>query len=264
MNKALVKWTFTSLIMVFLFSSCKKKVQDNYHPKYTAEYLSKQLETAYKENDSVRLNAFFEEWHKSVKPNTDEFIHQNKVYTAIYDIYKVFYRPLNLMKYGDYEFGNSLNINSKYVAIQSRIYYKVINWINFNDQFMIDLKLDSIDCFRPPVNVYNRQILYLTDEYSYALYYFLGKETFNCNLPMSKERWKDCHHRYRIIRPFLPVDWGTGSATSPLIRWIYLNVFLTKAQVYFSIGNSQAGIVDFEKEDGIWVMKKSVINEFID
>jgi hypothetical protein len=58
MNKALVKWTFTSLIMVFLFSSCKKKVQDNYHPKYTAEYLSKQLETAYKENDSARLDCF--------------------------------------------------------------------------------------------------------------------------------------------------------------------------------------------------------------
>jgi len=75
MNKALVKWTFTSLIIAFLFSSCKKEVQDNYHPKHTSEYLSKQLETAYKENDSVRLNAFVEEWHKSIKPNTDEFIH---------------------------------------------------------------------------------------------------------------------------------------------------------------------------------------------
>ncbi len=56
MNKALVKWTFTSLIIVFLFSSCKKKVQDNYHPKHTAEYLSKQLETAYKEKDSIIIN----------------------------------------------------------------------------------------------------------------------------------------------------------------------------------------------------------------
>jgi hypothetical protein len=264
MNKALIKWTFASLIIAFIFSSCNKKVQDNYRPKHTSEYLSKQLETAYKENDSVRLNAFFEEWQKSVKPNTDEFIHQNKVYTAIYDIYKVFYRPLNLMKYGDYEFGNSLNLNSKYVAIQSRIYYKVINWIDFNDQFMIDLKLDSIDCFRPPVNVYNRQTLYLTDEYSHALYNFLGKETFSDYLPISKERWKDCHRRYRIIRPYLPVAWGMGSATSPLIQWIYLNVIMTKAQVKFNIGYSQAGIADFEKENGIWVMKKSVINEYID
>ena len=69
MNKALVKWFFTSLIIAFLFSSCNKKVRDNYHPKHTAEYLSKQLETAYKENDSVRLDAYFEEWHKSVKSN---------------------------------------------------------------------------------------------------------------------------------------------------------------------------------------------------
>ena len=135
--------------MVFLFPSCKKKVQDNYHPQYTAEYLSKQLETAYKENDSVRLNAFFEDWHRSVKPNTDEFIHQNKVYTAIYDIYKVFCK---------------LKGKSMYFVVQNQIDYVVA-----------DSKPDTIINFRPPIEKY--KVVYLTKEYKEAFnQFFFGKD----------------------------------------------------------------------------------------
>ncbi len=233
MNKALVKWTFTSLIMVFLFSSCKKKVQDNYHPKYTAEYLSKQLETAYKENDSVRLNALFEEWHKSVKPNTDEFIHQNKVYTAIYDIYKVFCK---------------LKGKPMYFVVQNQIDYMVA-----------DSEPDTIMNFRPPIEKF--KVVYLTKEYREALINFSLEKIYKekgehvASIDLYNEssiRAQRLIHYIDVSGPGFGFSWTLES--SPVLSRIFFNKELTQAIAHY-YENFQGGEVTFEKVKDKWVMK---------
>ncbi|WP_321437463.1 hypothetical protein [uncultured Bacteroides sp.] len=233
MNKALVKWTFISLIIAFLFSSCNKKVQDNYLPKHTSEYLSKQLETAYKENDSVRLNAFFEEWHKSVKPNTDEFIHQNKVYTAIYDIYKVFCK---------------FKGKPMYFVVQNQIDYTVA-----------DSEPDTIINFRPPIEKY--KVVYLTKEYREALINFSlekiyrekGEQVASMDLyNESNNRALKLDHYVYISGPGFGFAWTLES--SPVLSKITFNKKLTQAIALYC-GNFQGGEVTFEKVKDKWVMK---------
>ncbi|WP_321519242.1 hypothetical protein [uncultured Bacteroides sp.] len=233
MNKALVKWIITSLIMTFLFSSCKEKVQDNYYPKHTSEYLSKQLETAYKENDLVRLNAFFEEWHKSVKPNTDEFIHQNKVYTAIYDIYKVFCK---------------FKGKSMHFVVQNQIDYMVA-----------DSEPDTIMNFRPPIEKYN--VVYLTKEYKEALINFSlekiykEKGEYAASIDLyneSSSRAQRLYHYIYISGPGFGFSWTLES--SPILSKITFNRELTQAIAHY-YGDFQGGEVTFEKVKDKWVMK---------
>lgn len=239
-------------------------VADNYESAYSAEVLNDNLETAFKQNSADALRSFFIKWNEQVKPNTAEFIEQNDTIEAVFSIYKEFYKPLDLLKLGSWEWGNKLNSNCKYVVVQNKIFYSVIPSDNIEDSDGQTLYRDSLINFRPPLNLDSKKVLYLTVEYDKSLNKFLGRKSTEIGTPniMNPSRpVGESKKRYEMIRPFIPVlhgHWGGywHSETHPDVSNIVLNNSLTKARVNFRVGY-EGGEATLEKKGKEWIIKKS-------
>lgn len=271
----LTKHIFLAAISTSLFSllSCGQHTQsgkqptvvaDNYKPVYSAAILNDKLETGFKLGSADSLAQVFSDWNETIKPNTTEFTEQNETIKAVYDIYKEFYKPLDLLKLGNWEWGNDLNSNCRYVVVQNKIFYAVISSGNFDDFNWNSSHKDSIDNFRPRLNLDSKKILYLTTEYDDALNQFLGTESTEMGTPdiMTPSRPAgESEKRYEMIRPFIPVlhgHWGGywHLETHPEAGIILLDKTLTKAKVQFRVGY-QGGEAILEKQCNEWAIKKS-------
>jgi hypothetical protein len=248
-------------------SQTKRKptiVTDNYEPTYSTTILKDKLEVAFKQISTDTLGQVFLEWNKKVKPNTTEFIEQNDTIKAVFDVYKEFYKPLDLLKLGDWEWGNNLNSNCKYVVVQNKIFYAVMLPDSVDDFSWSTSHKDSINNFRPPLNIDNKKILYLTTEYEKALNQFLGTESTEMGTPniMNPSRPDgESEKRFEMIRPFIPVlhgHWGGywHLETHPDVAYILLDKTLTKAKINFRVGY-QGGETILEKQGNKWTIKKS-------
>ena len=239
-------------------------IADNYEPVYSTTNLNDKFEVAFKHNSTDTLGHIFLKWNEKVKPNTTEFIEQNDTIKAVFDIYKEFYKPLDLLKLGDWEWGNDLNSNCKYVVVQNKIFYAVMSPASFDNFNWQTSQKDSIDNFRPPLNLDRKKILYLTAEYDKALNQFLGVESTEIGRPniMNPSRAAgESEKRYEMIRPFIPVlhgHWGGywHLETHPDVNYILLDKALTKAQIDFRVGY-QGGKATLEKHGNEWTIKKS-------
>ncbi len=249
------------------FSLTKRKptiVTDSYEPTYSTTILKDKLEIAFKQISTDTLGHIFLEWNEKIKPNTTEFIEQNDTIKAVFDVYKEFYKPLDLLKLGDWEWGNNLNSNCKYVAVQNKIFYAVMLPDSFDDFSWNTSHKDSINNFRPPLNIDNKRILYLTTEYEKALNQFLGTESTEMGTPniMNPSRSDgESEKRFEKIRPFIPVlhgHWGGywHLETHPVVGYILLDKTLTKAKIDFRVGY-QGGETILEKQGNKWIIKKS-------
>ena len=108
----------TSLFGLFScgHSQTKKQpivISDNYKPAYSAELLNDKFESVFKQVSTETLGQVFLEWNEKVRPNTTEFIEQNDTIKAVFEVYKEFYKPLDLLKLGNWEWGNRLNSHCK-------------------------------------------------------------------------------------------------------------------------------------------------------
>jgi hypothetical protein len=212
--------------------------------------LYSKLENAFQSSSIADLEQFFAEWNKSVSPNTVEFIKQNDFIEAIYGVYKEFYEPLDTTKLGGWWGKNS---NCKYVAVQNKIYYGIVEDSLLESPY-IDYPyiLDSINNFRPPINLTKEQILYLLPEYEQALNKFLG----NPSIPRY-----DIDERYAFIRPFIPIligHWGNywHIATHPVIDLVLLGTSKATAKVLFRVGYI-GGEAILKKEANEWTIVES-------
>jgi hypothetical protein len=205
-----------------------KKVYDNYLPVKTTKQISDELELAFKRNQQDSLSQIFIDWNKNVKPNSDSFIYQNDTISAVFGVFKEFYKPLDLLKLGDWEWGNDLNSNSKYVVVQNKIFYTILADNKIDDQESAKLKFDSIINFRPPINMENEKVLYLTKEYAKSINIFLGTEStklgeggiMNPSRPAGESE-----KRYLFLRHYIPIlhgHWGGywHISTHPEISYI--------------------------------------------
>ena len=121
------------------------KVDDNYKPTSTVAQINDKLEFGFKQIQPDSIGQIFVNWNKTIKPNSNEFIHQNDTINALFNVYKEFYKPLDLLKLGDWEWGNDLNSKCKYVVVQNKIFYSVLLTDNFDDFDWEKSKKDSID-----------------------------------------------------------------------------------------------------------------------
>ena len=233
--------------------SCNKKDSTE---SIIANELSEKLENAFQLSSTTDLEQFFADWNKSLSPNTVEFIKQNDFIEAIYEIYKEFYEPLDLTRLGDWEWGNGLNSNCKYIAVQNKIYYGIVEdsllespYINYS------YDLDSINDFRPSFNLAKEQVLYLQPKYEQAINIFLGADP---SVPKD-----DINKRYTFIRPFIPVlrgHWGNywHIATHPEIAFVLLGKNKNTAKILFRVGY-QGGEAILMKETSGWEIIKSSV-----
>ncbi len=256
-----------AIICGMVFISCNT---DNVDPeeKTTSEQLYEKLETAFQQSSTDDLEQFFKNWNDSVTSNTVSFIKKDNVTEAIYEIYKEFYKPLDLNELGNWEWGNSLNSNCKYVAVQNKIYFAVLKEDLFDIWFRYDIyetiKFDSIHDFRPPLILAKDKVLYLTPEYEKSLNKFLETESTEMgeNGIMTPSVPKgDSDKRYAFIRPYIPVlhgHWGGywHIATHPEISRILLDTNNVTAKVYFRVGY-QGGEATLKKKSNGWTIEES-------
>jgi len=271
--KMIINIRFLALIILCGLFSCTQnhdnkraavKISDTYVPEYSILELSKKLDVACEQSSSDSLQAFFTDWNETVKSNSKDFIYQNDTIKAVFDVYKEFYKPLNLLKLGDWEWGNKLNSGCKFIVVQNKLYYAVIASGNFSDFDWSTYKKDSINNFRPPLNLDSNKILYLTTEYDKTLNLFLGSisiEMGQRNIMDPAKPNGESEKRYLILRAFIPIlhgHWGGywHLETHPAASIILFNKGLTLAKVNFRVGY-QGGEAILTKEDNGWIIKES-------
>ena len=228
--------------MICCYYSCDK---ENTTGENAAKELCARLERAFRLSSTSNLEQFFIDWNTSVSSNTGG---ENDITKTIYEIYRTFYNPLDLLILGDWEWGNSLNSSSKYVAVQNKIYYAVAEKELFDTYWRINR--DSISDFRPQLDLPKNKVLYLLPEYAKALNAFLGTER-------SDENWK----RYEFLRYQIPIlcghwGWYWHLATHPEISLMLIDTDKTVAKILFRVGY-QGGEATLEKNNNTWVITES-------
>lgn len=239
------------------------RVDDAYKPVYTVTHLNEKLEYSYEQEQSS-ISQFFIDWNRSIKPNSDNFINQNDTIKAVFNVYKEFYKPLDLLKLGEWEWGNKLNSESQYVAVQNKIFFSVMSNNNFDDFDWRKSKTDSIVNFRPPTSLDKNKVLYLTDEYAKSIGIFLGTESTELgegNVMNPSRAEGESRKRYEILRPYIPIlhgHWGGywHLQTHPDISVIIFNKKMTKAKIEFRVGY-QGGEAMLDKNGNTWTIKES-------
>jgi len=258
-----------ALIGGVILTSCKgEDVEPEVKIEQSVEELYEKLETAYQESSTDNLEKFFTNWNVSFSSNTVDFIKQSKITEAIFEIYKKFYNPLNLTQLGDWEWGNGLNSNSKYIAVQNKIVFaglkKEFFDIYFYQGIYETIKYDTICDFRPPLNLGKDKVLYLTPNYEKTLNMFLGVESTEMgeNGIMTPSMPKgDSEKRYSSIRPYIPIlhgHWGGywHLATHPEISRIFVDTNSGAAKVFFRVGY-QGGEALLKKKSSGWTIVES-------
>ena len=230
----------------------------------SVEELYQELETAYQVSSTDGLEKFFKEWNISVTSNTSN--NQDNVTKVINEIYKDFYKPLDLTSLGDWEWGNSLNSNSKYVAVQNRIDFAILDEelfdIYFYQGIYESIKFDSICDFRPPLTLEKGDVLYLTPEYQKALNMFLGTQSRDENGVLTPSMPKeDSDKRYAFIRPFIPILHGHRGgywhlATHPEIMLLFVDTNHGAAKIFFRVGY-MGGEATLKKKSNGWYIEES-------
>lgn len=211
------------------------KVDDTYKPAYTVTQLNDKLELSFKQEQPDSFYDFFSNWNRIVQPNFDNFINQNDTINAVFNVYRELYKPFDLLKLGEWDVGNKLNSKSKYVVVQNKIFYSVLPNDNFDDFVWKNSKRDSIANFRPPINLDENKVLYLTDEYAKAINIFLGTESTELGeYIFSPPSAVGNRKRYDVIRKYIPILTGYWLdywhlETHPDINLIIFNKSLTKA-----------------------------------
>jgi hypothetical protein len=256
--------TFIILFSLTFICSCSKQnsnVIDTYKPKFTASELETKLELAFK-NDS--LQSFFNEWNNLTNPNEDDFINQNDTVAAVFNTFQTFYNPSDLSKLGGWEWGNSLNSNSKLIVVQNIVFYTIMPTDDFSKFEWRKTKLDSVTNFRPAITSGKNNILYLTKEYKEAINRFLGSESSELgegNIMNPARPKGESENRYKVLRPFIPIlhgHWGGywHIETHPKVEVILFNKTLTKARIDFRVGY-QGGEAILERKGNDWKIIKS-------
>ena len=232
-----------------------------------------ELEKAYKNKSVLQLNAFLTKWAQDVKPNFPTNNYPNDTIRNIHEIYQAFYKPFDLLKLGDWEWGNELNSNSQFALIQHRLYYKIVSLDSLREgknkfKFEVEkeniLKEDSIISFRPNLVFDNQKALYLTPEYKIALNKFLGTKSTKFGKPgimhVSRSK-KQSEKRYTFIRPYLPIlhgHWGRywHFETAPRIYGFYISKTFDQAKILYVVGY-QGGETFMIKVNNKWLIKES-------
>lgn len=266
---------FTKAIAFLVLISCgqqqnldsqlaKEKVDSTYRPNFPLNPIYDKFEFCYTKLYSDSFGQIFEDWNRTIKPNSDDFIHKNDTIKSLYDVYKEFYEPFDLLKIGDWEWGNSLNSNCKYVIIQNKIFYSVLPNDIFDDFNWEKSTIDSIVNFRPPINIDRNNVLYLTHEYEDAINRFLGTESTEFgegNIMNPSGPAAESLKRYEVIRSYIPIlhgHWGGYwiLETHPDVSIMIFNKSLTKVQIHYRVGY-QGGEAILEKSGKDWTIKSS-------
>jgi len=170
----------------------------------------------------------------------------------VYDVYKAVYSPWDWARISDDEPGPGIYEGITYYVIQRKIYYDY-----YFRTYGPGHK--TIDPFRPVIANNTISLLYLNNDYRYAIYCFLGSEYLHeeTHTIISPEvPVKDTYERYKFLNHFLvftPYHWGNCwyLETHPTVDLISFNLTKDSAQVYYNTGCAGAEVI-LGKENNEW------------
>lgn len=258
-----MKYTLSLLIICgLLLSNCTGQ-NTTKPPVLKADELATRLEAAYRLKNSDTLDKVLMQWNKALQPDSTPLL-PNDTIKAVYDVFREFYSPFDLLRLGDWEWGNKLNGGSKYAVIQDEIFFAVLTKDSVSGYQFSELTRDSIENFHPPVNLKPSQVLYSTPVYTKVINNYLGTESTKLgegNIMNPSRPQGESEKRYDFIRPFLPIlhgHWGGywHIATHPHVGTIVFNRHLNQAEINFRVGY-QGGEAFLEKKGNNWVIIKS-------
>jgi hypothetical protein len=254
-------------------SKCSFLYERNYDNDtiLAARELCAKLEAAYQSSSKNDLERFLRDWKESLPPNSVEFIKQNDIIEAIFDIYELIYKPIDTLKAGNFSETTAYPLimrqksNYNYVIVQNKIYYEIIeNEDNFGKLIAepefseIFGNRDSINDFRPPLKLEKFQALYSLPKYEEAFKMFLGVPMIrgrkNTN-PLTAGK-DDERERYDFLLSHIPFEanfFGWNFVNSPRIYCIYFDKSITTAIVDFFVLN-WGGRATMKKEANEWTI----------
>ncbi|MDP4254660.1 MAG: hypothetical protein Q8938_11690 [Bacteroidota bacterium] len=267
--KNIVWLTALGLLTIAGCSTSRKKGSADNRVAYSfsAAELRGKLDSALLGDTKSRLSSFFCVWHESSVPDDSSRVGSNDTVAAVYSIFRCFYKPFNLLKLGQWEWGNRLNEGARYIEVQGSIGYVVLpvdSVAQMNGFTNLKERTIVLDDFRPQVDVPDSMVLYMNSAYDSALNYFLGTASTtvgrgNIMNPSSPEGASE--RRYQLLRPWLPIlhgHWGGywHLETHPEVNLVLLNRSLNLAMVEFRVGY-QGGECILDKKGTRWVIRQS-------
>lgn len=248
---------FVSLLFLVVISQ-NSECQDQ------GKAILQQLEKAYQTKDTIAALAVFKFWNESITQDFPSSSFNNDTIHAIYSIFRELYKPFDLLTIGNWEWGNKLNSGCKYAIVQGTISWSIGSSDSLTDDDAGRKSVQTLNDFRPPLNLDKQQILFLKPAYEQAINQFLGTKStklgeggiMNPSFPKGESE-----KRYWFIRPIIPVlhgHWGGywHIATHPEISKIILNRKLTRALVIFRVGY-QGGEARLLKNENHWEISTS-------
>lgn len=172
------------------------------------------LEKAYKNNDTVLLHKFFENWShesKSFKHESNDALTQNieRIFTEVY-------HPFNVEKYG--WLARKIDKKIRYAILPTEIKYKIIDEIK-NPDTIYKLKLDTLRQFHPKPEIGNAVRLYDIEPFRTSMSIYLRADSYK------KTRFLNTFIKTPISR-----NWRKYQ-TSPEIIGLLMNRELNRAVV---------------------------------
>ncbi|MDP4254659.1 MAG: hypothetical protein Q8938_11685 [Bacteroidota bacterium] len=259
-------YLITMALLNLIHCELRAQQEKGHSRSFTVAELRAKLDSAMKGDTEARLGRFFQEWHKASVPNDQAAIHQNDTTEALYDVFKCFYKPFDMVKLGVLDWdGNRRNSKTRYIAVQGEVHYSILPVDSVSE--MVNSKkvrIDKRDDFRPPIAVEGSMVLYLMPEYYEAINAFLGgssKRGSNGNKMVDSMEATQCKKRFTLLKGWLPIAEGDCSSTTqletyPFVEGIKFNRNLSLAIVSFWAGGD-FGRCLLAKRDGGWVIEES-------
>lgn len=224
------------------------------------------LYKAYKTKSATDLQAFFEHWAAENPPLTAEDCRQLDDTTKnIYQVFSIFYNPMDIKRTGGSEWGNVIYKDVKYLLVQDKIRFAIIDTLSYGTTkrgemiFSVASKYDTLEDFRPQLQLPNVKCLPLTNKYDELLNRYLGDKHYKLGKGsiMSPARSKgESEKRMKFLSSFIKVWYGHWGGywqlhSYPFASRMLFDKSFTNAVVYFRMVY-EGGYAYFRKINGEW------------
>ncbi|PWT71247.1 MAG: hypothetical protein C5B59_18575 [Bacteroidetes bacterium] len=231
-------------------------------------YNSKSLET---------LQLFFENWASETRAVSNaEFLELNDTEKNIYEIFQAFYDPKDIPRDGGSAFGNEIYKNAKYLILQDKIEYTLVDSIAnlFQDDKAIlnnavlnnrtKGNCDSLVHFRPRLSFTEAKCVFLTGQYDSLLNKFLGNKYSNLGTGsiMSPARAKgESEKRMKFLSKFVKIWYGHWGGYWQLYSYPYATRILIDRDLQNALIDYrmiyEGGYAFMHKTNGKWELVKA-------
>ena len=260
MKKWISIFFFISFCVTFLNTFCSKPVS------YDETY----LEDAFKTNDTIKLEMFFNNWYELSQPiNKMQYNALDDTIKNAYTLYQLFYNPYDLFELTHDSLYIGLYDDINYCVVQNVLKVMVVDYLDFNhfDPERYRDKtcyVNEINNFRPKLD--SMRVIYQSDSFKKIIDQFIQYDSVLDTSLTIKEYYEKrniisskIHFLQRFIK-ILPSHWGDYLfiTTHPYVYDVIFDSRMDLAIVEYRC-EWQGGEALYQKKNGKWRKIKSFL-----